>query len=476
MSGGLVLVGPEDHRRAIVSDLDVCFSEALAHTASLTSGTYTTFRQHLDPAWIDEALLTTGTATLRKRRLPADQVVWLVIGMALLRDRPIADVVRQLDLAMPSADGRRTVASSSVSQARTRLGSDPLEWLFERSATQWADASADRARWRGLALYGIDGTTIRVPDSDENRAHFGSQASGADRDGKDRGLSGYPLAKLVTVMALRSHLLSAACFGPYETDERQYAKALYGSIPANSLVLMDRAYLDAAVFHELSAANRHWLTPAKSTTTWRVIEDLGKDDQLVEMEVCSEARRKHLHLPTHFDVRAIRYQRKGYPPRILLTSLVDANQYPASELRALYHERWEIELGFGEVKTDMLQRLEAIRSRSPDTVNQEIWGLLLAYNLVRLEMERIADETGVAPTRISFVAALRLIINEWSWSTITASPGAIPRHLTDLRDKIRVFVLPERRSDRVQPRAVKIKMSNYARKRPVKSSSRVRAK
>jgi Transposase DDE domain len=186
--------------------------------------------------------------------------------------------------------------------------------------------------------------------------------------------------------------------------------------------------------------------------------------------------RKHPHLPTHFDVRAIRYQRKGYPPRTLLTSLVDAKQAPAAELRILYHERWEIELGFGELKTDMLQRLEAIRSRSPDAVKQELWGLLLAYNLVRLEMERIADEAGVAPTRISFVAAPRLIINEWSWSTITTSPGATPRHLTDLRDKIRVFVLPERRSDRAQPRAVKLKMSNYARKRPTKSSSRSRAK
>jgi hypothetical protein len=374
VSGDLVSVGPEDHSPTIVSDLDVCFAEALAYTASLTSGVYTTFRRHLDPLWIEEALATTGTATLRKRRLPAEQVVWLVIGMALLRDRPIAEVVRQRDLAMPSRDGRRTVASSSVSQARARLGSDPMEWLYERTATQWADASADRNRWRGLALYGIDGTTIRVPDSQENRAHFGGQAAGADRDGKDRGVSGYPLVKVVTVMALRSHLLSAACFGPYETDERQYAKALYSSIPANSLVLMDRAYLDAAVFHELSAANRHWLTPAKSTTTWRVIKTLGKDDQLVEMEISSEARKKHPHLPTHFDVRAIRYQRKGHPPRTLLTSLVDAKQYPAAELRILYHERWEIELGFGELKTDMLQRLEAIRSRSPDTVNQELWG------------------------------------------------------------------------------------------------------
>ena len=459
-----------------MSDLDVCFAEALAHTASMTPGVYPTFQRHLDPSWIEEALATTGTATLRKRRLPAERVVWLVIGMALLRDRPIAEVVRQLDLAMPSGDGRRTVASSSVSQARTRLGPDPMEWLYERTATLWADASADRSRWRGLALYGLDGTTVRVPDSEANRAHFGGQEAGVDRGGKDRGASGYPLVRLVTVMALRSHLVSATCFGPYATDERQYAKALYASIPANSLVLMDRAYLDAAVFHELSAANRHWLTPAKSTTTWRVIEDLGKGDQLVEMETSAEARRKHPHLPTHFDVRAIRYQRKGYQPRILLTSLVDAKQYPANELRALYHERWEVELGFGEIKTDMLQRLEAIRSKTPDAVAQELWGLLLAYNLIRLEMERIADETGVAPTRISFVAALRLIINEWSWATITTSPGAIPRHLTDLRDKIRIFVLPERRSDRVFPRAVKLKMSNYARKRPSVSSSRSRAK
>jgi len=476
MFGTLVSADREDHSSRIVSDLDVGFSEALAYTASLTPGSYSNFRARLDPLWIEEALAATGTATLRKRRLPAEQVVWLVIGMALVRDRPITDVVRQLDLALPAADGMRTVASSSIAQARARLGAEPMEWLFERTGTQWADASADRDRWRGLALYGVDATTIRVPDSDENRAHFGSQSTNRDLDGNDRGLSGYPIVKMVTVMALRSHLLSAACFGPYTTDERQYAKALWGSIPEQSLVLLDREYLDAAVLVGLSTTNRHWMTPAKSNTVWRAIKMLGKDDHLIEMAVSSEARRKHPHLPTHFDVRAIRYQRKGYPPRTLLTSLVDSDRYPASELRALYHERWEIELGFGELKTDMLQRLEAIRSRSPDTVTQELWGLLLAYNLVRLEMERVADETGVAPTRISFVAALRLVIDEWSWSTISTSPGAIPRHLTDLRDKIRVYVLPERRSDRVFPRAVKLKMSNYARKRPRISSSRARTK
>src|SRR5262249_20785463 len=157
-----------------------------------------------------------------------------------------------------------------------------------------------------------------------------------------------------------------------------------------------------------------------------------------EMQLSGASAMKHPELPRHFDLRAIRYQRKGYPPRTLLTSLVDAKMYPADEIRALFHERWELELGFGELKTEMLQRLEAVRSRSPEMVKQEIWGLLLAYNLVRLEMERVADETGVSPLRISFIAALRLVIDEWNWSTVSTTPGAIPRHLTDLRDKIRV--------------------------------------
>ena len=171
-------------------------------------------------------------------------------------------------------------------------------------------------------------------------------------------------------------------------------------------------------------------------------------------------------MTSSFVARAVRYQRKGYRPSCLLTSLVDAKRYPAEELRVLYHERWELELGYGEIKTEMLQRLETIRSKSPAAVEQELWGLLIAYNLIRLEMKRIADELGVPPLRISFIAALRYIVDEWTWSTFTTSPGAIPKHLGDMRDKIRRFVLPPRRPDRTFPRAVKIKMSNYARKRP----------
>ena len=453
------------------------FTEALEFTSEFTPKAFPTLTKHLDPAWIGEALLATGTATVRRRRLPAEQTVWLLLGMAVMRDLPITAVARQLDVALPGVDGSRTVASSALTQARARLGSEPMEWLFLRSAEEWAHRSADSDRWRGLGLYGVDGSTLRVADSQENRDHFGGHDSGRHQGGRDERQSGYPLMRLVVLMALRSHLIAASVFGPYATDERTYAASLWGTLPDHSLVLVDRNYLQANVLVPLmtSGVERHWITRAKSNTQFRLIRRLGRGDELVEFEVSSEARQKSRSLPTHFDARAIRYQRKGYRPQLLLTSLIDEKKYPAEEIRALYHERWEIELGFGELKTDMLERLETIRSKSPAAVEQEMWGLLIAYNLVRLEMQRIANELKVAPTRISFVGALRHCIEQWHLATIV-SPGTIPGRLVTATDRMRAFVLPPRRPNRIFPRAVKIKMSNYARKPPTTVSSRNRVK
>jgi hypothetical protein len=457
-----------------VSPIEESFTEALEFTAQITPQAFPKLTQHLDPAWVEEALLATGTATLRKRRMPAEQTIWLLLGMALLRDQPITEVARQLDVALPARDGSRTVASSALTQARARLGPDPMEWLFLRSAEEWANRSAATDRWRGLALYGVDGTTLRVADSDENRVHFGGQDSGRHDGGRDERQSGYPLMKLVVLMALRSHVIGAAVFGPYATDERTYATSLWQTVPDNSLVLVDRGHLQASVLVPLmtTGTERHWMTRAKSSTKFTSIRRLGPGDELIEFAVSSEARKKDSSLPTHFDARAIKYQRKGYKPQILLTSLLDETKYPANELRALYHERWEIELGFGELKTDMLERLETIRSKSPSAVQQEMWGLLIAYNLVRLEMARIAAELGVPPIRISFVAALREFAYQWSIAVGTLSPGAIPKRLATLPDRLRHFVIPPRRGERIYPRAVKIKMSNYARKIPSTSSPR----
>jgi hypothetical protein len=126
------------------------------------------------------------------------------------------------------------------------------------------------------------------------------------------------------------------------------------------------------------------------------------------------------------------------------------------------------ELRYDEIKTHLLEREEAIRSRTPEGVRQEIWGIALAYNLVRLEMERAADEAGIEPNRISFVNALALIRNAWlMWSTPPLAPGRIPEGLLRLRHVLKLLVLPPRRRERAYPRAVKIKMSAYRRKRPI---------
>jgi len=466
-----------DHAAAIVTPIQETFTEALEFTSEFTPRSFPNLISHLDPAWVEEALLSTGTATIRKRRLPAEQTVWLVLGMAVMRELPITAVAQKLDIALPAADGTRSVASSALTQARDRLGAEPMEWLFLRASEEWAHRSADADRWRGLALYGLDGTSLCVADSAENREHFGSQDSGRHECGRDERLSGYPLMRLVVVMALRSHLLAAASFGPWRIDERVYAASLWDSVPDHSLVLVDRHHLQASALVPLTTkgTERHWITRAKSNTSFRSIRKLGRGDELVEFEVRNAARQKDPSLPSRFDARVIKYQRKGYRPQLLITSLLDEKRFPAEEIRALYHERWEIELGFDEIKTDMLERLETIRSKSPIAVTQEMWGLLIAYNLIRLEMQRIAREFSLPPNRISFVGALRHCVEQWHLASITAA-GTIPARLATATDRMRAFVLPPRRPERVFPRAVKVKMSNFDRKVPKISSSRKRVK
>jgi hypothetical protein len=427
------------------------------------------FVASLDPGWIEAALEATGTATIRRRRLPAEQVVWLVIGMCLFRDLSMRELVSTLDLALPGSRGIR-VAPSSIVQARERLGDEPLKWLFEKAASTWAHASARTHAWRGLALYGADGTSVRVPDSVENRAHFGGQDTRWD------STSGYPLVRMVTLMALRSHILAGAEFGPWGTDERVYAEGLWPLIPDNSLTIVDRNFLAARTLIglERGGSNRQWLTRARANTVYTRVKRFAPGDELVQLNVSSEARQKDPSLPKTWTMRAVRYRRRGFEPQTLLTSLVDPKRYPATEIVALYHERWEMELGYNEVKRVMLAREESTRSKSPRGVAQELWGLGIAYNLVRYEAERVAADAGVLPTRISFVAALNFIesaLRTWG----TESAGRLPERLQRLREDLTHFVLPERRA-RSYPRAVKIKMSNYPRKRPSKSSSRRRAK
>lgn len=423
-------------------------------------GDFEQIRRHLDRAWIEDALEATGTATVRRRRLPAEQTLWLVVGMALMRNESIERVAALLNVALPAKSGNLS-ARSALTQARQRLGDEPLAYLFGTTGTAWANRSAATDRWKGLAVFALDGSTLRVPDSPENWDAFGGQVGGA------RAGSGYPMVRVLALMAARSHLLAAMRLDAYAVGEVTLARTMWSDIPPDSLTLIDRNFLLGADLSQLTGdgTNRHWISRAKSTTKMRTLERYAKGDSLVEITFAASTRRANKGLPAQWRVRAISYQRKGFRPSVLLTSLADPRKYPRGELVELYHERWEIELGYDEIKTHMLAREEAIRSRTPGAVRQELWGIGLAYNLVRLEMERAADEAGVAPTRISFVNALSMICHAWIvWSTPPLAPGRIPAALIDLRSRLRLLLLPERRRERTYPRVVKIKMSAYNKK------------
>lgn len=408
--------------------------------------------------WIESALATHGVATLRKRKLPAEQVVWLAIGMGLYRDLPIENVVRRLDLVLPGEDGEpQTVGKGAICTARARVGADPLRTLFGVTAKHWGLESADRHRWRGLMVLGGDGVTLRVPDSPENREEF-------HLPGSARRSAGYPQIRGVGLLDLRSRKLVDFGFADCKTGELTLAGPLLERVPGHSVTVLDRLYVDYRLLHRIRSGGeeRHWLLRARKNLKWKIIRRLGRGDELVEVAFSPALRREHPELPETFRARVIRYQRKGFRPRVLLTSLLDPERHPATEIADLYCERWELELAYDEIKTHTLDREEAIRSKTPEGVRQEIWGLLIAYSLVRHEMECVALERGISPKRISFLYSLRTIREVFYWAA-TASPGSLPKMVKRMRLDLGSLILPERRTHRRYPRHVKIKMTGYAR-------------
>ncbi len=417
------------------------------------------FRSTLDMDWVRRALASTGTGSMRRRKLPAESVVWLVIGMALLRDRSIDEVVRHLALVCPEPKETGAVSHAAVIQARDRLGCEPLAVLFSDTAQCWAGKAADELRWRGLAVYGVDGTTLLIPDTEENEIVFGRPRSG-------RGGGAYPQRRLVALMVLRAHLLADIVPGSYNTGEQPLARGLWARLPERCVVVVDKGFINYVVFHSVQsqAADRHWLCRASANLKWQVVRALGPDDDLVEITINRSLRKDHPELPESIFARAIRYQRRGFRPEVLLTSLLDPQAYPAHAIVELYHERWELEIGFDEVKTHALERIETLRSKAPQRILQELWGLGIAYNLVRQEMLRVANRLDLPPRRISFRHSLMLIRN-FLVTAWFASPGVLPKRMETLHQEIALLVLPERRPRRYA-REVKIKMSNFPKKAP----------
>lgn len=409
--------------------------------------------EHLPLAWVNQALSATGTASIRRRRLPAEQVVWLVIALALYRHQSMAEVLATLDLALPSATAG-CVSKSAVTQARQRLGAEPMAQLFSETARAWCAQDDECHAWKGLSLWAMDGTTFRTPDSADNRTCFGAQTYVSGK------VASYPQVRAVSVTAIPTHLIADMAFGQYGQNEMLYAKTLIERIVDHSLTVFDRGFLCAEILLGLTMAGeqRHYLIPAKSNTKWVMLSGTD-DDCLVRMRVSPQARAKASHLPECWTARAVRVVSANGKQQTLLTSLLDRRRFKAEDLATCYRQRWEIETSYRELKQSMLGEALTLRSQQPDGVKQEIWGALIAYNLVRLEMSKAAIQAKVAPTQMSFLRALHILQHEMIWA-VGMTPGKLPAHLIRLRTQLQ-FAVVEKRRGRQCPRVVKARPAKY---------------
>ncbi|EER60915.1 transposase IS4 family protein [Acidovorax delafieldii 2AN] len=405
----------------------------------------------LDPAWIAQALQATGKASMRRRKLPAEHAVWLVIGLALFRHMPLWQVVQEMALTL---DGQELPAPSVSVQVRQRLGAEPMEHMFGLLANAWGRAHAVHAG--ALRVLAVDGVAWSAPDSKDNRQELGSGQT-------QYGPQPWPMVRAVCLLDTDSHELLDAQLGDYGCGELTLAADLHGL--DHSITLFDRAYFSAAFLLAWSQAGqqRHWLMRAKDNLRYEVVQTLDEGDWLIRMPVSPRARKLHPQLPSHWQARLIEV-RAGGKVRRFITSMLDPEQFAAAPLAQLYRQRWEIELGFREIKQSLQQGQAVLRSKQPELVKQEVWGVLIAYTLLRRWMRLMAEHEGVEPTRISFHTARHAIVGAIN-TVHLARAGTVPALLQRLLEQTRYFVLPPRREGRSFPREVKRSRSKFPTKK-----------
>lgn len=361
------------------------------------------------PAERIRAVLTaTGRASVRERDLPAQVVVYYVIALALYMQSSYREVLRCLlegvQWLMDPSTPLKVAGKSGISQARTRLGVEPVKRLHDELVRPIATNATKGAWYRGLRLIGLDGSTLDVADEAVNDAAFG-------RPGSSRGNSAFPQIRFVSLVESGTHVLFGTQIGPYATSETTLAKQVVQNGLSNGMLcLADRYFFGFDLW-----------TLAKGTGSdllWRVkgnsrldCEQRLPDGSYLSCIYPSERDRRHKTKGVR--LRVIDYQLKDVegaePLYRLVTTLLDPQTTPATELAALYHERWEIETALDELKTHLRGARIVLRSKTPDLVRQEFYGLMMAHFAIRDLMHQAALKADEDPDHLSFIHAVRVI-------------------------------------------------------------------
>ena len=401
---------------------------------------------------VDEALAQTRAVQRRVRDLPSRVVVYLLLAACLFPELGYPGVWRKLTEGLAGIPVAAPGAGA-LAQARRRVGAAPLAWLFDLLRGPAVVPHGRGTWWRGLLVCAIDGTILTVPDSPANLARFA-------KGGGLHGGTGYPQVRLLGLVACGTRTLIDAVFGPITQGETTYAAGLLASLRSGMILLADRNFGAGPLAAKIAATGAQFLIRVRTGTSAPKLPALRRypDGSYLSRfgGVPVRVIDAQITITTTAGRRTGAYR--------LITTLLDHHTHPAGSLVSLYHERWEIETAYLELKSTILGG-RVLRARTPAGLTQEIYALLITYQLLRTA---IADATstvpGTDPDRASFtiawhaardqvIQAARVIA-----ATVIDLAGTIGRHVL-------THLLPARRL-RASPRIVKRAISKYQARGP----------
>jgi Insertion element 4 transposase N-terminal/Transposase DDE domain len=395
---------------------------------------------------VDAALEQTCRVQRRVRDLPSRVVVYLLLAACLFPELGYPGVWRKLTTglgwpgAVPSAGG--------LAQARRRVGPEPLRFLFDLLRGPAAVPHGRGARWHGLLVCAVDGTIVSVPGTPANLGRFA-------KGGSFNGGTGYPQARLLTLVACGTRTVMDAVFGPTSRGEGAYARVLLRSLGAGMLVLADRNFAAGALAAEITGTKADFLVRARtgrSAPRFPMLHRCRDGSYLSRFGgVPVRVLDAQVTLTTAAGRRTGLYR--------LVTSLQDDRRHPAGSLAELYRERWEIETAYYELKSTILGG-RVLRARTPAGLDQEIYALLVTYQILRTAIADAAGTVpGTDPDRLSLTIAWQAARDQ-----VTSATGIITSDPRDLAGTIGrqtlAAMLPSRRT-RLSPRIVKRAISKY---------------
>lgn len=371
---------------------------------------------------VDEVIAESGRREKRSRLLPAHVVVYYVLALALYFGEAYEEVMRRLVGGLRFLknweQAWKVPTTSAISQARARLGAAPMEALFRRVAVPIARRGSRGAWFRSWRVMAIDGVVLDVPDTPENNAEFEHSKGG-------KGEGAFPVVRVVGLGECGTHAIVSAALDTWSTGEQTLVRQLLPEVEPDMLILMDRGFYSYKLYQAIIEIGAAVLFRASAKLVLPVLEvypDGSYHSVLLDSTTSSSVRKRakragnNAHTVLTAAGAACRVVEYMIPNRggetetfCLITSILGWEDAPAYELAALYHERWEFETLLDEIEIHQLGHGRVLRSKSPDMVKQEIWGILLAHYAIRHLMHEAADTADVDPDRLSFIRSLRLI-------------------------------------------------------------------